>query len=51
MSEQPFWYEKYGKTLLPNATKVHNLGLYLPNHSELSESDIIFISNIVNKIL
>lgn len=51
MTEQPFWYEKYGKTLLPNATKVHNFGLYLPNHSELTEDDIIFICDIVNKVL
>jgi CDP-6-deoxy-D-xylo-4-hexulose-3-dehydrase len=51
MSEQPFWYENYEKILLPNATKVHNLGLYLPNHHELSENEIIFISDIVNKIL
>jgi CDP-6-deoxy-D-xylo-4-hexulose-3-dehydrase len=51
MSEQPFWYENYEKIILPNATKVHNLGLYLPNHHELSEDEIIFISDIVNKIL
>jgi CDP-6-deoxy-D-xylo-4-hexulose-3-dehydrase len=51
MTEQPFWYEKYGKSLLPNATKVHNFGLYLPNHAELSNEDIIFICDIVNRIL
>jgi CDP-6-deoxy-D-xylo-4-hexulose-3-dehydrase len=51
MTEQPFWYEKYGKSLLPNATKVHNFGLYLPNHAELSDEDIIFICDIVNRIL
>jgi CDP-6-deoxy-D-xylo-4-hexulose-3-dehydrase len=51
MSEQPFWYESYGKTILPNATRVHNLGLYLPNHSELTQNEIEFISDIVNKTL
>jgi CDP-6-deoxy-D-xylo-4-hexulose-3-dehydrase len=48
MNEQPFWYEKYGKEYLPNASKVHNYGLYLPNHHELTENEIKFICKIVN---
>ena len=49
MSEQPFWLELYGETNLPNAKLLHDNGIYLPNHQELSEDGIKFICNIVNK--
>lgn len=49
MNEQPFWFEKYPKSNLPNAKKVHNYGLYLPNNPNLSEENIIRISNIINQ--
>ena len=51
MNEQPFWYERYGKSDLPNALKVHNYGLYLPNHHELTKSEIKKITKIINNIL
>lgn len=51
ISEQPFWYERYGKKKLPNAKKVHKFGLYLPNHQNISVDEIKFICNIINKIL
>jgi len=51
MNEQPFWYEKYGKEYLPNAYKVHHNGLYLPNHHDITEDEIEFICDIVNKNL
>ena len=51
ISEQPFWYERYGKQKLPNAKKVHKFGLYLPNHQNISVDEIKFICNIINKIL
>ena len=51
MNEQPFWYERYGKTDLPNALKVHNNGLYLPNHHKLTKSEIKKIAKIINKIV
>lgn len=49
MNEQPFWYEKYGKEYLPNAYKVHNYGLYLPNHHDINQDEIEFVCEIVNK--
>jgi CDP-6-deoxy-D-xylo-4-hexulose-3-dehydrase len=51
MNEQPFWFEKYEKQYLPNAIKVHEKGLYLPNHQELTEDEIKRICEIINKIL
>ena len=51
INEQPFWYESYGKDCLPNAEKVHNGGLYLPNHHDLTEEEITYISNIINNTI
>ena len=51
MSKQPFWYNKYGHQTLKNADKVHEYGLYLPNHQGLNYDDIKHICNIVNNIL
>jgi len=51
ISEQPFWYERYGKQKLPYAKNVHKFGLYLPNHQNISVDEIKFICNIINKIL
>jgi CDP-4-dehydro-6-deoxyglucose reductase, E1 len=50
MNEQPFWYNLYGKEYLPNAKKVHDNGLYLPNHHHLTEDEIKFICNIINNV-
>jgi CDP-6-deoxy-D-xylo-4-hexulose-3-dehydrase len=49
MNEQPFWFERFGKDYLPNASKVHDYGLYLPNNPNLTENEIKFVSEIVNK--
>jgi len=47
IGEQPFWIERYGKTILPNATKVHNNGIYLPGNQSLSFKEIDFVCNIL----
>ncbi|MFI3241452.1 MAG: DegT/DnrJ/EryC1/StrS family aminotransferase [Alphaproteobacteria bacterium] len=39
----PFWIKKYGKISLPMADIVHNFGLYLPNHAQLSEDEVKYI--------
>lgn len=46
---QPFWKKLYGETNFEFADKVHNLGLYLPNHNDISDEDVKLISSIVNK--
>jgi CDP-6-deoxy-D-xylo-4-hexulose-3-dehydrase len=49
MANKPMWYEKYGKINLPNADKIDKFGFYIPNHQDLSENDIIKITNIIKK--
>ena len=52
INQQPFWFERYGKTTeVPNADYLHEFGLYLPNNHEIKQDEIIFICNVVNKVL
>ena len=43
MGRQPFWIKKYGEMHMPNADKIHDYGLYLPNHDKISEEEIKFV--------
>jgi CDP-6-deoxy-D-xylo-4-hexulose-3-dehydrase len=49
INEQPFWYERYGKSVLPNSKIVHNNGLYLPNNQDMTKEEIIKVCTIVNQ--
>ena len=49
ISEQPFWYERYGKQELPNSKLVHEYGLYLPNNHQMTEEEINKVIKIVNE--
>lgn len=52
INQQPFWYEKYGKSdEVPNADYLHEYGLYLPNNHQITKEEIIFICEIVNNCL
>jgi CDP-6-deoxy-D-xylo-4-hexulose-3-dehydrase len=44
MGRQPFWIKKYGVTRLPVADKVHDFGLYLPNHANITPEDIAYVA-------
>ena len=44
MGRQPFWIKKYGVMHLPVADKVHDFGLYLPNHAKITPEDIAFVA-------
>jgi CDP-6-deoxy-D-xylo-4-hexulose-3-dehydrase len=44
MGRQPFWIKKYGVTRLPIADKVHDFGLYLPNHANITPEDIAYVA-------
>ena len=44
MGRQPFWIKKYGVTHLPVADKVHDFGLYLPNHANITPEDIAYVA-------
>ena len=49
IQEHPFWYERYGKKDLPMAKKVHEYGLYIPNHPKLTKDELDRIIKIVNE--
>jgi CDP-6-deoxy-D-xylo-4-hexulose-3-dehydrase len=49
INEQPFWFKRYGKKDLPFAKKVNEYGLYVPNNHQLTEDDIKFVIEVVNK--
>ena len=49
IGEHPFWYERYGKQNLPMAKKVHEYGLYIPNHPKLTRDEMDKIIKIVNE--
>ena len=46
MGKQPFWIKKYGEQNFPIANKVHDNGIYLPNHLNLDEEKIKYISEL-----
>jgi CDP-6-deoxy-D-xylo-4-hexulose-3-dehydrase len=48
MSKKPMWFEKYGHQSLPNCELVNEYGFYIPNHQDLTESQIKNILNIIN---
>lgn len=49
IGEQPFWIKRYGKQLLPNASKIHSSGFYVPSNQDLEESEIDEICEILKK--
>lgn len=49
IAKQPFWTNYYQPVLLPNCEMIHEKGFYLPNHQDLTEEHIQFISKIVNE--
>jgi CDP-6-deoxy-D-xylo-4-hexulose-3-dehydrase len=50
MGTQPFYEKNYGKCSLPNASIIDKQGFYLPNHSDMSEKDIILITDIIKAV-
>lgn len=49
IGSQPYWIKLYGKQSFDFADIVDKYGLYVPNHPELTESEIEFICDIINK--
>ena len=49
LGNKPVWYENYERVNLPNSDIIDKFGFYLPNHQDLTESDILKITNIINK--
>ena len=50
MGKQPFYIKEYGVKKLPNSEIIDNKALYLPNHPNLTYSDIKFICDIIKRI-
>lgn len=51
IGNQPFWIDIYGKKIFDFANQVDKYGLYLPNNHQITEDEILFICNIINKKL
>tara|TARA_R110001599_G_scaffold166503_1_gene355996 strand:+ start:7905 stop:9077 length:1173 start_codon:yes stop_codon:yes gene_type:complete len=51
IARQPFWYDRYGNTKTPNADWLHNKGLYVPNNQDMTEDEVRYVSEIINKVL
>lgn len=51
INEHPFWFERYGKSDLPNSKLVHEFGLYIPNNHEMTDDELTTIIRVVNKNL
>ncbi|MDA9313379.1 DegT/DnrJ/EryC1/StrS family aminotransferase [Amylibacter sp.] len=50
IARHPFWMNMYGASDLPNADKVHDYGIYLPNHHNLSGNDVAYITEAFSEI-
>ena len=48
MSKKPMWYERYGKSNLPNCEKINEFGFYVPNHQDLTKDQIKLITDLIN---
>jgi CDP-6-deoxy-D-xylo-4-hexulose-3-dehydrase len=51
IAQQPFWKKlNLDDKNLPNAEKVDEFGIYLPNHANLKEKDIFYVCSVFKKI-
>jgi CDP-6-deoxy-D-xylo-4-hexulose-3-dehydrase len=50
MARQPVYVARYGEADCPNAERIHDEGLYLPNNHRLTSGDIKNIAGAVNEI-
>ena len=51
MGVQPFYVKLYGKQVLKNSKIVDKYGMYIPNHSKLTEEEIEFTCNLINEVI
>lgn len=49
ISRQPFYYKVFGRKNYPFSDIVHDYGLYLPNNPDMTNEEIDYICNIVNR--
>lgn len=51
IGRQPFWIDLYGETRFKFADKAHDYGLYVPNNHQMSEEEVLFVCETVNRSL
>ena len=49
MGTQPFYVKEYGRLELPNVTEIDRYGFYVPNNPHITDGEIVFITQIINK--
>jgi CDP-4-dehydro-6-deoxyglucose reductase, E1 len=50
MGRQPFWIKRYGVMHLTVADRVHDFGLYLPNHANIAPDDISHVAHCFKEV-
>ena len=50
LARHPFWLKSNPPSLLPLADFVHDFGMYLPNHAELSHSDVSRVVEVFSSV-
>ena len=50
IGEQPFWIDLYGKAVLPNASKVHSQGFFVPCNPDLTKEEINKVCDVLIKV-
>jgi CDP-6-deoxy-D-xylo-4-hexulose-3-dehydrase len=50
MNRQPFFKEYATETPLPVADKIHTCGFYMPNHPDLTEEEIDYLTSVFTNI-
>lgn len=50
IGRHPFWTKRYGDPQLKNADIVHDFGIYMPNHHNLSEEDVRFVCETFKQV-
>jgi CDP-6-deoxy-D-xylo-4-hexulose-3-dehydrase len=51
IGRQPFWVKRYGVHKMEVADRIHDCGLYVPNHQDMSNDDVYRVCEIVNRKL
>ncbi|MBO1323975.1 DegT/DnrJ/EryC1/StrS family aminotransferase [Acetobacter sp. TBRC 12305] len=50
IARHPFWLKDHPKQSLPHADVIHDYGIYLPNHYNLSEADIARVAEVFSSV-
>ncbi|MEP0191871.1 MAG: DegT/DnrJ/EryC1/StrS family aminotransferase [Erythrobacter sp.] len=50
IARHPFWLREYGVKSLLNADVVHDFGIYLPNHHNLTEDDVVRVADVFRSV-